>query len=95
MKATPDFIVAENGKTDKRILLYDCREKCPEDEIVHTTIELFHYVLDKNGLGIPISSIEYVFLQEDRSVIRKKARTTTIKRAKETSAAIAALWEWI
>ncbi len=67
IRATADLVVSENAGQVPLYLIYDCREQCPENEIIRTTVELFHYVLEQNDIDIPIRNVEYVCLDSERS----------------------------
>ncbi len=49
IRATPDLCVEEDG--ERRYMLYDCRAVECDEEIVRTTIELFHHVLAASRIG--------------------------------------------
>lgn len=96
IRATADFTATEGNSQQPRYLIYNLRESRPENEVIRTTVELFHFVLHQNGMTAPLGSIEYVHLQDDE-VFRwtGQRRQLTIQRAQVTAQAIAAMWDSI
>ena len=93
IRATPDFVVDEDGTI--KYLLYDMRSIEPDEEIIRTTVELFHYIASKNGVESPMSNVEYICVDCNKVFRWKNHRERTIKRARSTSSAIRALWDSI
>lgn len=95
VRATPELAVQEGMRPQIKYLIYDCREQCPEDEIVRTTVELMHHVITQSGQPCPMSAIEYVHLETDRMFSWNRPRQRTIRWASTTATAIGALWATI
>lgn len=93
LKATADLTCVEDGTSLPLYLLYQCRELAPEEEIIRTTVELFHWVLQHNGCECSPIDIEYVCVEDDRVYRWKTVRKRTLTRAVETTKAIDALWD--
>ncbi|MFW6114131.1 MAG: hypothetical protein ACOC7K_00145 [bacterium] len=92
VKATPELIIEEGDPARTRFLIYDCREQRPEKEIIRTTVELFHHVINQNGQQTSLRAIEYVHLETDEAFSWNRPRQRTIQRAQTTAAAIQTLW---
>jgi hypothetical protein len=93
LRATPDLIITEND--NKGYVLFDCREKAPETEIIRTTVELLHHTLAQNGIICPLRRVEYVHLESDTLHRWNTPRKQTTNRATQTAEAIETLWESI
>lgn len=95
VKATPELAVQEGTPAQNMYLIYDCREQCPEEEIVRTTVELMHHVITQSGQSCPMAAIEYVHLETDRTYAWSRPRQRTMQRASTTATAIGTLWSTI
>ena len=97
IRATADIIVVDNAAAVPKYLLLDCREAHlrPEEEIIRTTVKLFHYTLSNNGIQIPVRNVEYICLDGDIVHRWTSLRQTTINRANGTAVGIDALWKAI
>jgi len=93
IRCTPDLCFSEGGSSG--IILFDCRDQEPEEEIIRTTVELFHCTLTENGVNLPMRRIEYIHLDSDKIHRWNARRQTTINRANQTAAAIQTLWDSI
>ena len=93
VRATPDLIITENN--NQGYVLFDCREKPPEQEIIRTTVELLHHSLAGHGIVCPLRRIEYIHLESDTVHRWNTPRQQTINRATQTAEAIETLWDSI
>jgi len=92
VRATADIVATEGANSTLKYILYNCREHLPDQEIVHTTIDLFHYILEQNSMFVPIRNIEYVCIDRDIAFNFTSRRVRTIHRANVTAAGIDAMW---
>ena len=95
VRATPEFAVRDGTSGQTRYLVYDCREQCPEEEIIRTTVELMHHAITQSGQTCPIDPIEYVHLESHRTFSWNRPRQRTVQRATTTATAIGTLWSTI
>lgn len=93
VRATPDMLFTENDNLC--FIILDCRQQSPEQEIIRTTVELFHHTLTQNGIAVPLRRMEYIHLESDTVHRWNSPRQTTITRANQTATAIGTLWESI
>lgn len=93
LRATPDLLAIDSDNSTRHIL-YNLSELRPDEEIIRSTVELYHFVLGQNGSAVPLRCIEFVHLQEDE-LFRwtGKPRQRTIKRAETTAKLIAGMWD--
>ena len=86
-----------SGATDSgdHVLYYNFRAAPLDGETARMTLELAHWLLQSNGITLPLRVVEYVDLQ-GRSVHRtSRLRPTTRRRAQQTAKIISTLWDSI
>lgn len=93
IRCTPDLHFVEDNNLG--VILFDCREQQPEQEIIRTTVELVHHTLIGNGVQLPMRRVEYIHLDSDTVHRWNSCRQATINRANQTAAAIQTLWDSI
>lgn len=91
IRLAPDFLAYENG--EPRVFFYNCRTVALPTELARVTIEIAHWILAESGTEIPIQSIEYVDLVEQRVHTAKSRRKGTITKLKANARVIQALWD--
>ena len=97
LRATPDIMLVEGVNAVAKFILFDCREPHlrPEEEIIRTTVELFHHTLTANGSQVPVRNIEYICLDGDVVYKWSSVRKKTLERAITTADGINAVWNSI
>lgn len=85
---------AEENEND-RFIYYNCRAAALDENIARSTIEIAHWILEENGLLVPIKAIEFVDLYSNQIHKASRRRPSTIKAVKENARIIRALWPTI
>lgn len=79
------------GAHDKRIL-YHWPDVSIDSESARRTLEIAHWVLQQNGIVIPIRHLEYIDVSTGQVHRPNRRRSTTIRRLKQNAGIIATLW---
>ena len=95
IRFTPDLVALESAAQVPKFVMYNCSSQAPEAEIIRTTVELAHYILEQNGVIVPLRQVEYICLDSDTVHRFTTRRAATITRANQTAAAINAMWAGI
>lgn len=82
-KLSPDLNVIEDA--ENRLLFLNFRKAKLDPEIAKLTLEISHWVLESNGVEIPIDHIEYVDLFTGEIYSVKKSRSSTTKVVAESA----------
>ncbi|HET6804440.1 MAG TPA: hypothetical protein VFH59_03230 [Frateuria sp.] len=89
-RLSPDLNVLENG--ENRLLFFNFRNMKFDPEVAKLTAEISHWVLERNGIKMPIDHIEYVDLFSGDIYAIKKRRAATTKAVAESAKIIETLW---
>jgi hypothetical protein len=90
LRFTPDLPATEGQ--DQRFVIYNCRNAPIPDEVARATLELAHWVLQKNGIIVPPRTLEYVDLFVRRTHRAQNVRNMTIRRARQCARVVAQMW---
>ncbi len=87
-------IVASEGRREFRIL-YNWRAVPIDAEIARRTIEVAHWVLQQNGVDLPIRCLEYIDMGAGVVHRTSRCRSITIRRLGQNANIIETLWPTI
>jgi hypothetical protein len=89
------FDVCANENNDPRRIFYNCRNVPIDPEIARLTLEVSHWILDKNGMPVPYDALEYVDLTSRRVHHIGRMRVKTSKLIAANAKIISTLWPTI
>jgi hypothetical protein len=90
LKLTPDLEAMENGQP--RALFLNLRGQAMDPELARVTLEIAHWVLEKNQLPAAADNLEYVDLFKGHRYVLGKRRASTIKAVTQNFKIIETLW---
>jgi hypothetical protein len=90
LRFTPDLPATEGQ--DQRFVIYNFRSAPIPDEVARATLELAHWVLERNGIVVPARALEYVDLFVRRTYRTQHVRNVTIRRARQCARVVAQMW---
>lgn len=90
LRFTPDLPATEGG--DQVFLIYNCRNASVLDQVARATLELAHWVLQRNGIAVPASTLGYVDLSARKTHRIQRVRDRTIRRARQCARVVAQMW---
>lgn len=77
---------------DEVYLLYNFRNAPVEKAVARATLELAHWVLQRNGIIAPLGFLEYVDLFTRKTYKFLKVRDLTIRRARGNARVVVQRW---
>jgi len=90
LRFAPDLPATEGG--NQMFILYNCRNAPVPTDVAKATLELAHWVLQKNGILVPTNALGYVDLFERKTHRIQQVRNRTIQRARQCARVVAQMW---
>lgn len=90
LKLTPDLEAMEEGVP--RAVFLNLRGQVLDPELARVTLEIAHWVLEKNQLPVTSNRLEYFDLYKGQRHLLGKRRASTIKAVTDTFKIIETLW---
>ena len=85
-----DLAGTESGRS--RYIFFNTRVAAIDKETADTTLEIAHWVMQRDGNSVALSDLEYVDLVGGKIFRRKQQRKTTIAKMRSNIRVIDALW---
>jgi hypothetical protein len=93
LRLSLDMSAVDKGQS--RPVYYNCRTTVLDKDLAHTTLEIAHWVLEENGIVVPTRALEYIDLTGNRVHRIHQRRGKTLKRLRQVTRFIEALWPTI
>lgn len=93
IRLAADLLAYEDGHP--LVIYYNCRSAKLDAGVARTALEIGHYVLEENGVVLPLRQIQYVDFMDGQRHSWPRPRKTTVTKLEKNATVIEVLWNSI